>query len=68
MEKEQNLNNTETRVLDIPVVNNCNHNKEKRYCKGCLCDVTQTMYCYCGEQVLTKDSTYTDGDLECMSL
>jgi hypothetical protein len=38
--------------------------REKRYCKGCLCDVTQTMFCYCGEFYLSKESTYTDDDLK----
>jgi hypothetical protein len=41
----------------------CDCGKSKRYCKGCLCDVTDTMFCYCGEQVLTLDCTYSDDDI-----
>ncbi len=40
----------------------------KRYCKGCLCDVTKTMFCYCGEFPLTKDSTYTDEDMKNLNI
>jgi hypothetical protein len=38
--------------------------KEKRYCKGCLADVTESMFCHCGEFNLTKGCTYTDDDLK----
>lgn len=62
------MNETETQALNTPVVINCTCGKEKRYCKGCLCDVTETMYCYCGEQELTKESTYTDDDLKAMNV
>ena len=68
MKKEKNLNNRETQALNIPVVSNCTCGKEKRYCKGCLCDVTETMWCYCGEQPLNKESTYTDDDLKRMNV
>lgn len=43
---------------------NYNYDKEKRYCKGCLCDVTKRMWCYCAEQPLNKGNTYTESDLE----
>lgn len=38
--------------------------KEKRYCKGCWADVTETMFCYCGEFALTKDSTYSEAEMK----
>jgi len=38
--------------------------KPKRYCKGCLCDVTDTMYCSCGERGLTKESTICEDEYE----
>jgi hypothetical protein len=44
----------------------CSNNKEKRYCKGCYADVTESMYCYCAEQPLNIESTYTDDDMEKM--
>ena len=68
MKEEQNLQEQQEQALNIPVVSNCTCGKEKRYCKGCLCDVTETMYCYCGEFPLTKESTYTDADLKDMNV
>ena len=68
MNKEQNSNNADKQQLNIAGVSNCTCGKEKRYCKGCLCDVTETMWCYCGEQPLTKESTYTDEDLKRMNV
>jgi hypothetical protein len=41
-------------------------NKEKRYCKGCYADVTETMYCYCTERPLNIESTYSDDDMKKM--
>lgn len=35
----------------------------KRYCKGCHCDVTESMFCYCGEFPLSENSTYTEEEL-----
>lgn len=41
------------------------HNKKvKKYCKGCLCDVTETMWCYCAESPLNEESIYTEEDLK----
>jgi hypothetical protein len=57
----------ENKKMEVPNLNNCNCCKEKRYCKGCLCEVTETMFCYCGEFMLTKESTYTDEDLKKMN-
>lgn len=37
--------------------------KTKRYCKGCEADVTQSMFCGCGENALTKEMTYTETEL-----
>lgn len=34
----------------------------KRYCKGCHADVTETMFCHCGEFPLNNESTVTDVD------
>ena len=39
------------------------HCEEKRYCKGCLADVTDHMYCSCGERPLKPEHTYSDIDL-----
>ena len=58
----------EVKKLNIPDVSNCTCVKEKRYCKGCFRDVTETMYCDCGEQPLTKENTYNDDDLKAMNL
>lgn len=37
--------------------------KPKRFCKGCHAEVTNTMFCYCGEFPLTEDGTLTENDL-----
>ena len=34
--------------------------KEKRYCKGCHADVTNTMYCGCGDFALLKSETLSE--------
>lgn len=34
----------------------------RRYCKGCHADVTDTMFCYCGEFPLNEESTTTNPD------
>jgi hypothetical protein len=52
----------------IEILNKNNQPEIKRYCKGCLCDVTKTMFCYCGEFPLTKDSTYTDEDMKNLNI
>lgn len=60
----ETLNTKQTTQLDTSDGSNRTCGKENRYCKGCLCDVTETMFCYCGEITLTKESTYTDEDLK----
>lgn len=42
---------------------NCECGKPKRFCKGCQCDVTDTMFCYCGELPLSIDSTYSEQEI-----
>jgi len=37
--------------------------KVKRFCKGCYADVTDTMYCHCGDQPLTIGSTWTEDEI-----
>lgn len=36
---------------------------KKRFCKGCLKDVTLTMFCECGELSLCKSETYSEQEL-----
>lgn len=45
--------------LPIHDVSN-NHIYPKRYCKGCIKDVTDTMWCECGEQALNQNSTFSE--------
>ena len=40
--------------------------KTKRYCKGCQDEVTETMFCWCGENHLSKSDTYTEDELDQM--
>lgn len=35
----------------------------KRYCKGCLCDVTDTMVCTCAERPIGIESTYSETEV-----
>lgn len=42
--------------------------KVRRYCIGCLCDVTESMFCYCGEFPLSEKGTYTDEDLKRLNI
>lgn len=37
--------------------------EENRYCKGCHANVTKTMYCHCGDNYLSKESTYSESEL-----
>lgn len=34
--------------------------ENKRYCKGCIKDVTNTMFCECGEMPLHINETYSE--------
>lgn len=38
--------------------------KEQRYCKGCYANVTETMFCYCGEFHLIKSETLSEEELK----
>lgn len=38
--------------------------KEKRFCKGCWADVTETMYCTCGDFQLLRSETFSEKELE----
>jgi hypothetical protein len=38
--------------------------KDKRYCKGCLLDVTNSMYCSCGEFGLSNSETYSEKQMK----
>jgi len=40
--------------------------KEKRYCKGCLSEVTEGMFCFCGEFYLDKQNTYSEEEMRNM--
>lgn len=37
--------------------------KEKRYCKGCHADVTETMFCHCGEFALLESETLSEAEI-----
>lgn len=37
--------------------------KGKRFCKGCHADVTESMYCHCGDKHLGYDDTLTEKEL-----
>jgi hypothetical protein len=37
--------------------------QKKRFCKGCQADVTDTMFCYCGEFPLSKEETLSESEL-----
>ncbi len=43
-----------------------NLDNEKRYCKGCLKDVSEYMWCECGEFYLNKVSTCSEEELSKM--
>lgn len=36
----------------------------KRFCKGCQADVTETMYCHCGDFGLLKSETLSEEELK----
>ena len=38
--------------------------KERRFCKGCLAEVTNGMYCFCGDFDLMKSETLSEKELE----
>lgn len=40
--------------------------KEKRYCKGCHAEVTNTMYCNCGDFDLLKSETLSEEEFSKM--
>jgi hypothetical protein len=37
--------------------------KEKRFCKGCYADVTETMFCHCGEFPLIEQDTLSESEI-----
>ena len=37
--------------------------KERRFCKGCRAEVTNTMYCTCGDFDLLKSETFSEEEL-----
>ena len=39
-----------------------------RYCKGCHADVTETMYCHCGDFPLNKVSTEFQEEIICAAI
>lgn len=38
--------------------------KEKRFCKGCHADVTENMYCHCGDFYLSMEETLSEAELK----
>jgi len=47
----------------IEVLTNGLTPEPKRFCKGCLADVTHSMFCSCGEFPLLESETYSEADL-----
>lgn len=37
--------------------------KHHRYCKGCYADVTESMYCHCGDFNLLESETYSQEEM-----